>query len=195
MVKASGPITVSSLLVWSEMLEMTGRPLIVRTNEVLLVPPSPSAAVIVMVTTPHWSDGGMTVTVRLVPVPPRKIRFAGTSTGSLEAAESSKLAAGVSASSTVKLIGPSASSWKMDWPGMCERMGPSLTGLIVSRNDAPLVPPLGAETVSGESVVPMVCGLFCEKKGRAVAPAGGVGEGAGVGGGANWAPPTPRHFC
>src|SRR5437899_200730 len=105
---------------------MNGSALKRSRNEVLLVPPSPSAAVRVMVVAPSWLVTGVTVMVRFVPLPVRTMLVNGTSAGLLELAQSARLAAGDSGSCSVKAMGPTTVFGTFVWPGITEKNGGSL---------------------------------------------------------------------
>jgi hypothetical protein len=65
----------------------------------------PSLTVRVIVEVPYWPATGVTVAVRLAPLPPRTMLLLGTRVGLEESPESVRLAAGVSESPMVKLRG------------------------------------------------------------------------------------------
>ncbi len=67
---------------------------------------SPSETLTVMVAVPVWLAAGVTVSVRLVPLPPRTSPAAGTSVLLLAAAVTTSVAGSLSTSPTVKAIGP-----------------------------------------------------------------------------------------
>ena len=69
----------------------------------------PSFTVRVMLAEPAWFAAGVTVTVRLAPLPPKTTFAFGTSVGFDEVAESVRLATEVCASETV--IGKAALDW------------------------------------------------------------------------------------
>ena len=66
----------------------------------------PSLTVTVMVAVPNWFGAGVTVTVRLEPLPPKTMLPLGTREGLDEEPITSRLEAAVSASPMVKEIGP-----------------------------------------------------------------------------------------
>src|SRR3989442_10137918 len=74
------------------------------------------------------------VTERLDPIPAKTILLLGTSAGLDEAPLSTRLAASVSRSPTVKLIGPVELSCGMLWSEMFEIVGGSFRGVTVSVN-------------------------------------------------------------
>src|SRR5882762_10692053 len=82
------------------MLEIVGgvfTPLTVRTNGEVAVEP-PSLTETVMVAVPVWPLAGVTVTVRLLPLPPKTMLALGTSPVLDELPARVRLATGVSAS-------------------------------------------------------------------------------------------------
>src|SRR6266496_2246483 len=83
----------------------------------------PSLTVTVMIAFPVWLVAGATLTVRLAPEPPKTILAFGTSVGFEEEPLTAKLPGAVSASFTVKAIGPVAPSSGMNWSGMLEMVG------------------------------------------------------------------------
>ena len=107
-VKLIGPVEVSWLIVLSGIFEIAGASftgVTVNTNVSLLLR-APSLTVTVMVALPDWFVAGINVTVRLEPLPPKRILAFGTSPGLEEVPLTIRLEAGLSASPTVKLIGP-----------------------------------------------------------------------------------------
>ena len=107
-VNGTGPVAPPMVIVWSAMLETVGGSftgLTVTTNVVLLLS-RPSLTVTVIVAVPLWFVAGVTVTVRLAPLPPNTMLFVGTRVVLEEALFKTRLAAEVSASPTVKLSGP-----------------------------------------------------------------------------------------
>src|ERR1035437_5550087 len=68
----------------------------------------PSLTVIVMGATPAWPPAGVTVTVRLLPLPPKTMLALGTKAVLAEVADRARLAAGVSRSATVNPMGGAA---------------------------------------------------------------------------------------
>src|ERR1051325_1434915 len=69
---------------------------------------TPSLTVTLIVAVPVWLAAGVTVTVRLPPLPPKTMFASGTNVGLDELPLRVKLPAAVSTSPTVKLIGPTA---------------------------------------------------------------------------------------
>src|SRR6266487_2129028 len=82
-----------------------------------------SLTVTVMVALPVWWVAGVTLTVRLAPEPPKTRLAFGTSVGFEEEPVTTRLPGAVSASFTVKAIGPLAPSSGMLWSGMLEMAG------------------------------------------------------------------------
>src|ERR1039457_5491381 len=78
------------------------------TEKVELAALVPSLTVTVMGTTPVWPAAGVTVTVRLLPLPPKTMLALGTSAVLAEVADNARLAAGVSRSPTMKAMGGAA---------------------------------------------------------------------------------------
>src|SRR5579859_6790103 len=76
------------------------------TRKLVLVLNDPSLTVTVMSVVPLWLDTGVTVTVRLEPLPPNAILPFGTSVWFEDTPLTVKLLAGLSMSPTVKPIGP-----------------------------------------------------------------------------------------
>src|SRR6266850_3343535 len=94
----------------------------------------PSLTLTVMVVAPFWLVAGVTVTVRLVPEPPKTMLFVGTSVGLEEPLLKIKLAAAVSASPIVKLRGPVEVSSSMARSARVEMVGEVFTVLTVKTN-------------------------------------------------------------
>src|SRR5262245_13174226 len=85
-----------------------------------------------MVAVPVWPPAGVTVRVRLAPLPP-KTRFAfGTSVGLDELRRTARRAAAVARSPTVKASGPTGTPTEVDWLARLDRVGASLTAVTVS---------------------------------------------------------------
>src|SRR5437868_12393866 len=102
----------------------------VTVKFMLLRPKDGSVTVMKTVVTPVRFGAGVRVRVRLVPLPPRMMLFVGSNVGLEEFTRTVRLAAGVSASRTVKLIGPSVVSSGMDWAGMTEMVGLTFAGSL-----------------------------------------------------------------
>src|SRR6185436_3775274 len=116
-VKLSAPVVPSSLIVWSGTSETVGgvfTPLTVRTKTSAALR-EPSLTVTVMVALPTWPGAGVTVTVRLLPLPPNTMLPLGTSVGLDELPLRVRLATGVSASLTVKPIAGVGVPTAVDW--------------------------------------------------------------------------------
>ena len=80
-VKAIASMVVSSLMVWLAILPIVGGSLTgvtTRVNVLLAVAPSPSVTITVIVLVPYWLRAGVTVTVRLPPLPPKTMFPTGT---------------------------------------------------------------------------------------------------------------------
>jgi hypothetical protein len=95
----------------------------------------PSLTVMVTVEVPLWFATGISVIVRLAPDPPKTMLLAGNSVVLVELRESVSDPAAVSASPTVKAIGPRSVSSGVDWLAMVEMVGVSLTEVTVTWND------------------------------------------------------------
>src|SRR5436190_4166089 len=103
-VKFKGPVLVSSLIAWSAMVEMVGGVLpgaFTVSTKVSLALAEPSVTVTVIVAVPVWPLPGVTVTVRLGPLPPNTIFPFGTRAVFDELPLTVRLAAAVSASPMV----------------------------------------------------------------------------------------------
>src|ERR1051325_499772 len=72
----------------------------------LLALAGPSLTFSVTVAVPDWLAAGVTVTVRLAPLPPNVMLAPGTRVGLEELPDSARLASGVSTSPIVNAIGP-----------------------------------------------------------------------------------------
>ena len=84
-----------------------------------------------MAVKPNWLLAGVSVTVRLLPLPPNTIFAAGTSAGFEELPARVKLAAGVSASLAVNAIPPLELSSLIAWSAIPEIFGAGLTVTFV----------------------------------------------------------------
>src|SRR6266853_1946674 len=130
-VKASGPVEVSSSMTRSLSGVMVGSSLTgytVRLKLVLVINPLPSVTVRVMVTAPFALVSGRMVSVRLELLPPRVMLAVETKPVFEELATSARAEAAVSASPTVKLTVMGTSS-SVVWLGMGLIIGESFTGL------------------------------------------------------------------
>jgi len=106
-------VGVSSFIVSGPMASSVGvsfTPVIVSKKLLIVVAPSPSVTEIEIVTAPNWFGAGVTVTVRLEPLPPKTMLARGTIVVSEEAAPKTRFALAVSTSPTVKLIAGKAVS-------------------------------------------------------------------------------------
>src|ERR1043166_2692943 len=138
------------------MLEMVGGSLTgltVSRKLVELVPPLASVTVKVIVVAPNWFCAGVSVTVRLLPLPPRTIFELGTRAGFEELPVTTRLPAGVSISPTVKAIAPLGVSSLMATLAIAEMVGRSLTDNTV-RMKEPLVVAAPSLTLKVIVVVP-----------------------------------------
>ncbi len=114
-VKAIGPVDVSSFVVRSAMSTIVGTSftaVIVNTNVSVAVL-NPSLTVTVIVAVPVWFGAGVTDIVRLAPVPPNTMLPFGTRVMLFDVPVSVRLSNGVSVSPTVKPIGPRTVSSSM----------------------------------------------------------------------------------
>jgi len=80
-VKLSGPVELFTLIVWFAMLDIVGGSFtaLTVTTKFVLALYCPSLTLTVIVTTPFWLAAGLTVTVRLDPLPPKTMLLVGTS--------------------------------------------------------------------------------------------------------------------
>src|SRR5437588_166769 len=109
MVKLSGPVDVSSAVVWSAMFDIVGGELLAGvtvSRKVSLAVDEPSFTVTVIVAEPNWLLTGVTEIVRFAPEPPKTMPLLGTSVGLDDEPVRTRLEAAVSTSPIVKLIGP-----------------------------------------------------------------------------------------
>src|SRR5262245_65770048 len=113
---------------------MVGGVLLARTVswKVVLVLAWPSLTVTVIVATPVCVGAGVTVRVRLMPLPPNARFVVGTSVGLDELPLTVRLAAAVSRSPMVKASGPAGAPTGVDWLAMLDTVGASLTAVTVS---------------------------------------------------------------
>src|SRR6266511_3277723 len=140
-VKLIAPVWVSSLIVWLARFEIVGASFTALTvsPKLVFVLDCPSLTVSVIVAEPFWLVAGVTVTVRLAPLPPKTMLPLGASVGVDELPLTVKLPAAVSASPTVKLIAPVGASSLMVWFAMFEIVGGSFWV-------APVLLPIGASS-------------------------------------------------
>src|SRR5881296_1985229 len=122
--------------------------LTVTTKLTLVVASLPSVTLTVMRERPNRLESGVTVTVRLFPPPPNWTLPAGISVVLDDVAESSRLAAGVKSSPTVKASGPVEVSSSIVWAAIVETTGGLFGALTVSRKPVLVEPPLPSVTVS-----------------------------------------------
>src|SRR5438093_3806512 len=109
--KGIAVVGVSSLIVWSVIVVIVGgvfgAELTVSRNDVLAFD-CPSLTVSVILLVPVWPAAGVTVTVRLDPLPPKTMFALGTKVRFVEVPLTKRLPAAVSASPTVNASGPTA---------------------------------------------------------------------------------------
>src|SRR6266487_6194146 len=101
-------------------------------RKLLLARNCPSLTLTVIVALPVWPVAGVTVTVRVVPLPPNTMLFSGTSVGLDELPLNVKLPAAVSTSPIVKFNGPVVPFTLIVWFAMPVIVGGVLTALTVS---------------------------------------------------------------
>ena len=111
-VNAIAAVAVFMVVLWLGMLEIVGASFtaFTVTKKLVLLLSCPSLTVTVIVAEPFWLVAGVTVTVRFAPLPPNTTFALGTSVVLEELPLTVKLPAAVSASPTVKLIGPATAS-------------------------------------------------------------------------------------
>src|SRR6267143_2540075 len=93
------------------------------STKVSLAGKDPSLNVTVIVALPFWLAAGLTVTVRLAPLPPNTMFALGTSVGLDELPLTVRLPAALSASPTVNAIAPVGVSSLVPWSTMSEIVG------------------------------------------------------------------------
>src|ERR1039458_4108245 len=106
-------------------------------EKVVLAMLVPSLTVTVMGTTPVWPALGVTVTVRLLPLPPKIMLALGTRAVLAEVADNARLAAGVSRSPTVKAMGGGAVLRRVLVQEIAEMQGAVFAGNTVTANWLP----------------------------------------------------------
>src|SRR5215470_6120016 len=133
-VKAIGPTAVPMAVDWLPMAVIVGGSFTELTvsTKLVLVLAWPSLTVIVTVLVPNWLAAGVSVTVRFAPLPPKTMFAFGSSVWLDELPLSVRLAAGVSASPTVKLIGPTVVPVVVAWLLIAEIVGAVLAAPTVS---------------------------------------------------------------
>src|SRR5262245_17697803 len=85
-----------------------------------------------MVAVPVWPAAGVTVSVRLAPLPPKARLADGTRVGLDDLPLRVRLAAAVSRAPTVKGSGPTGTPTEVDWLAKLDSVGASLTAMTVS---------------------------------------------------------------
>src|SRR3989442_10378624 len=93
---------------------------------------TPSLTLTVIVASPVCPAAGLTVTVRLAPLPPKTMLLVGTSVAFDEFLLNVRLPTGVSTSPTVKLNGPVELFTLIVWFAMLDIVGGSFTALTVT---------------------------------------------------------------
>ena len=105
-----------------EVKAMTGGGLML-TTKLVVAHKDWSQTVKAIVVVPTWPGAGVNVTVRFVPVPPRRILVLGRRVGLEETAVTVRFVAGISASPTVKDSGDSVVPAFPIWSGILEMIG------------------------------------------------------------------------
>ena len=126
----------------------------VNTKELFTANPSASRSVTVIIAEPNWLVAGVTVTVRFVPLPPKRMFAFGTSSRFDDSPVTTRLAAGVSTSPTVNGIAPVGVSSLVTKSAMAEISGASFNGVTLTTKFVLLVPPVPSDTVSVIVVAP-----------------------------------------
>src|SRR5688572_2861574 len=102
------------------------------TKESLAISPEPSDTVRLTMAEPNWLSAGVTLTVRLAPLPPRAMLAVGTKVGLDEIAATARPLADVSTSPTVNGSKAVVLFWEIDWLVMSDIVGASFTALTVT---------------------------------------------------------------
>jgi hypothetical protein len=116
-----------------------GEPSTVTWNTLLEVA-APSLTVIVIVATPLWPETGVTVTVRLAPLPPNTMLLTGISPVADEAADTVRLLAAVSTSPIVNAIALVLELVAIVWLPIAEMVGGESTVTVNVRVTVLLLP-------------------------------------------------------
>src|SRR4051794_33784114 len=119
-VKLSAPVELSSSMLWSDRLERVGGVFtwLTVSTKVSLALFTPSLTVMVIVAVPVWPEAGVTVTLRLAPLPPNTMLLVGTNMRFDELAVRVRLPTGVSASLIVNGKAAVAVFTVVDWSGI-----------------------------------------------------------------------------
>ncbi len=104
-------------------------PSITANRKFVLVVKLPSLTTSVISASPIWPASGVSVTTRLLPLPPNTMSLADNRAESLELPESVRSAAAVSASPTVKGMDKNAVPVLRVWSSMAEMAGGVFGGL------------------------------------------------------------------
>ena len=150
----SGVSSAIALFVRPETVGASLIGLTTSTKVSVAVPPAPSSTVRVIVAVPDWFAAGVTVSVRLPPLPAKTILPAGTSIVFDELPTTPNAPSAVSRSPIAKLIGPSRTSSSVLRSPRCAIVGRSFTGVTVSRKISVTRPPEPSSAVSVIVVVP-----------------------------------------
>src|SRR6267378_3482444 len=140
MVKLNPPVVPSSAIVWSATLVMVGASLtaVTGTKNEVVVMSDPSVTLSVMVVAPLALAAGVTVTVRLAPLPPITTFALGTRAVSDEVPLTLRSLIRLSISPMVKLKAPVVPSSAMIWSAMLVMVG-ALTAVTVTKNEVVVV--------------------------------------------------------
>src|ERR1051326_1471491 len=128
--KGMRPVEVSSLMVWSGIAEMVGASFteVTVSRKLVFVPADRFGSISerVIVALPNWFGSGVTVTVRLLPVPPKTILLFGTRAGFEEEPLTVNRLAEVWELPTVKARAAVEVSSLIVWPAMLVMVGIAL---------------------------------------------------------------------
>ena len=131
-------------------------PITVSKKLVLAVAPPPSVTVRVTVDVPVWFGAGVSVTVRLEPLPPKKMFAFGSKVMFDDTAVTTRLVAGVSRSPTVKEIGVVGVLVRVVWLAMALMLGGLFVGTTtVNRKLVLAVAPPPSVTVNVTAATPL----------------------------------------
>ena len=98
-----------------------------RNGQLVLAVALPSLTIMLTVEVPLWFTRGVSVTVRLLPLPPNEMPFVGSNVAAEDAAHTLRLPAGVSLSPMTNGIGPELELVAIVWLAMDEIVGGELT--------------------------------------------------------------------
>ena len=123
------------------MRPLGGAGLLLVTLKVRLAVASPSLTVTVMVAEPVGLATGVTVKLRLAPLPPKTMFATGTMDGLDDAADTVKLATAVSLSPTVKAMASVLVAASTDWSAIALIVGAVFGAVTVTTNESDAVAP------------------------------------------------------